>query len=153
MNKNLLTVVLCAVGLLPMVAHSGFVAEEGVLPEKVASKKSPEPAPVQAPVPTPAEAAKTSPVSTPAPVVPASVWIARAGTSVRKTVEEWGRAADWKVVWEPDDLDYPIPATRTFEGSFQAAITELFEPYRKARRSLFVDGYRGNSVIFVTEKR
>lgn len=154
MNKKLLTVVLCVVGLLPLAAHSGFVAEEGVLPETLAPKKAPEPTPAPVTAPAPPEAAKATPAATAAPVAaPASVWVARAGTTVRRTIEEWGRAADWRVVWEPDDLDYPIPATRTFEGSFQSALTELFDPYRKARRPLLVDGYRGNSVVVVTEKR
>ena len=87
-----------------------------------------------------------------AKVATAQVWVARSGITLRKIIEEWGRVADWTVVWEAAELDYPNPATRTFDGSFEKAVKELFEPYKDARKPVLVDGWRGNTVIVISDK-
>lgn len=133
-------------GFLPFLAWAGFSADDGVLVHAVPSAtQAADAAPAATRASTEAKAAPSAPTS--------AVWVARSGSTLRKTLEEWGRSVDWKVVWEPSDLDYPIPATRTFDGTFETALSSLFEPYLKAQRSLWVDVYQGNAVVTVTAKQ
>lgn len=81
------------------------------------------------------------------------LWVARSGASVRKILTEWGKVAGWTIRWEATDLDYPNLATRTFDGDFESAVRGLFAPYQYADRPLQVEGWRGNSVIVITEKK
>lgn len=135
--------------MLPALASAGFSAEDGALDQVRRLPRE-----VQS---TAKDAAKPALVS--APSVKAAtpgtkqVWVARSGTTLRKTIEEWCRIADWTPVWEPVDVDYPNSVTRTFEGSFEAVVVELFSPYRDAKRPLLVDGWRGNTALIVSEKR
>lgn len=165
MNKGISRVLLWAALLSPVLTQAGFIAEEGALervtpvvrqaqetPKEVPKLAAPKQEEVK-PEQKPAQAAPEAAVKKAETPSPAQVWVARSGTTLRKIIEEWGRVADWTVVWEPSDLDYPNPATRTFEGSFEAAVKELFAPYKNAKRPLLVDGWRGNTVIVISEKR
>ena len=154
-----------AVSLIAQTAYAGFYIEEGVVerPAKQQSDHSAEAAkPQQA---LDAAASDASSVASSTKVQPKSeskndakkvappVWVARKGTTLRKTIEEWCRILNWTVIWQPSDLDYANPATRTFEGGFEDAVKQLFQPYKNAKRPLLVDGWRGNSVIVVSEKK
>lgn len=155
MNKSTLKMLVMFYCLVPTLAQAGFYIEDGVV-EPRAAQQAPrqDVEPSKAPVQTVAGPAKAEPKKEekkPEPVA-RPVWVARSGATLRKTIEEWCRIMEWTVVWEPADLDYPNPASRTFEGSFEEAVKELFKPYEKAKRPLLVDGYRGNTVIIVSEK-
>lgn len=157
---------LCLAALLmPICAFAGFSADDDVLeslkPKKAISKKNVEeekkaPEAPKAEVVPPAQV-QPVPVTPPpvaaAPAKPVQVWVARQGTSLRKTLEEWCRTVEWRVVWEPDDLDYPLPAGRTLEGDFETAVKELLKPYAQARRVPLADGYVGNRVLVITEEK
>lgn len=143
----------CGVLILSALrAQAGFIAEDGAL-ERVTQSSSAQTggAPRAVPAaPVGAPAAVQAPPA--AQAVPASqIWVARKGSSLRKTVEEWGRISNWEVIWKPADLNYDNPVARTFAGSFETAVKELFAPYKQSRRPLWVDGWRGNSVLVITE--
>lgn len=149
---------------LPVLAHAGFIAEDGALERVAPPARAAEPEAAKVAVPAeparaakPAKAAEKAPqaddAKAKAPDVQGQLWVARSGSTLRKTVEEWCRVIGWTPVWEPVDLDYPNPATRTFEGGFEQAVKELFAPYEKAKRPLLADGWRGNAVLFISEKR
>ena len=158
-NKSILRMLVMFGALVPALAQAGFYIEEGVLePRATQRQEQAEPqkapvAPVAAPVQAAAEPEAKKETKKPEPPAARPVWVARSGTTLRKTIEEWSRIVDWTVVWEPADLDYPNPATRTFEGSFEEVVKELFKPYEKAKRPLLVDGWRGNTVVIISEKR
>jgi type IV secretion system protein VirB9 len=145
----------------------------------VASKPAATP-PAQAPVSTPAVAVKsTTPVPSSKPAAPAAVipaaapsvpattapplaskptvptssnWDAAVGSSLRKSVEAWSKQAGWSVDWQAEDLDYPIEAPLQFSGSYEQAISGIFNLYRSAKRSFSVDGRRAQKLLIITEK-
>lgn len=87
-------------------------------------------------------------------VTPAKVfWVAKKGNSLRDSVTEWAQKAGWDVNWVPQDLDYPIIGTLTYEGTFENAITGIFRAYEGAERPMLVDGNPSQKLIVVTEKK
>lgn len=78
-------------------------------------------------------------------------WSAAAGSTLKRTVTAWGDEAGWKILWKPD-LDYPIKAEISFDGSFEEAITQIFNLYSSAGRSFSVNGSRRQKVLLVQEK-
>lgn len=86
--------------------------------------------------------------------VPAVVsWNASVGSTLRQSVEAWAKRADWHVIWEADDLDYPIDAPLHFTGSFTDAISKIFPLYDGARRSFAVDGNTEQHIVHVSERK
>jgi len=91
------------------------------------------------PVYAPATAVAAAKVPPPPP--PKPQWVAKPGSTLKTSVQEWGKKAGWDVVWNAD-YDYPIKASLTFEGSFLDAITTLFRSYEKAEKPFWVDVYQ-----------
>jgi len=84
------------------------------------------------------------------PVQPA--WEAKVGSTVRATVEEWGKRAGWMVVWETSDLDYRVVAPLKFDGSIVDATGKITRLYESAQRPLAVDIHVAQKVIVFSEK-
>lgn len=80
-------------------------------------------------------------------------WDAPIGSTLRQSVEAWAKRAGWQVVWEPDDLDYPIEAALHFRGTFAEAIAQVFPLYDGARRSFIVDGNSSQRIVHVSERK
>ena len=85
--------------------------------------------------------------------LPQSLWIAKAGSTLRESVADWAKCADWVLKWNADDLDYPIIGDLTYQGSFQDAITGVFRAYEKSERPMLVDGSVKQRLLVVTEKK
>ncbi|MBB6288666.1 MULTISPECIES: TcpQ domain-containing protein [unclassified Pseudomonas] len=88
-----------------------------------------------------------------APKPLAQLWTASTGSSLRQTVEGWAEKAHWRLIWQIDDLDYPIEAPLRFEGSFEEAIREIFPLYDSAPRSFVVDGVSSQMLIYIAERK
>lgn len=80
-------------------------------------------------------------------------WDAPIGSTLRQSVEAWAKRAGWQVVWEPDDLDYPIEAALHFRGTFAEAIAQVFPLYDGARRAFIVDGNSSQRIVHVSERK
>jgi len=80
-------------------------------------------------------------------------WDAPVGSTLRQSVEAWAKRAGWQVVWEADDLDYPIEAALHFRGTFAEAIAQVFPLYDGARRSFIVDGNSSQRIVHVSERK
>jgi type IV pili sensor histidine kinase/response regulator len=80
-------------------------------------------------------------------------WDAPIGSTLRQSVENWAKRAGWQVVWEPDDLDYPIEAALHFRGTFAEAVAQVFPLYDGARRSFIVDGNSSQRIVHVSERK
>ncbi|EHK70855.1 hypothetical protein PPL19_12688 [Pseudomonas psychrotolerans L19] len=80
-------------------------------------------------------------------------WDAPIGSTLRQSVEAWAKRAGWQVVWEPDDLDYPIEAVLHFRGTFAEAVAQIFPLYDGARRSFIVDGNSSQRIVHVSERK
>lgn len=83
----------------------------------------------------------------------AEIWTASTGSTLRQSVEAWAQKASWTLLWEPEDLDYPIAAPLRFEGSFEEAIKQVFPLYDKAPRSFVVDGSAAQRLIHIAERK
>jgi conjugative transfer region protein (TIGR03748 family) len=92
-----------------------------------------------------------TPIAPPKPL--AQVWTASTGSSLRQTVEGWAEKAHWRLIWQIDDLDYPIDAPLRFEGSFEEAIREIFPLYDSAPRSFVVDGSSSQMLVYIAERK
>jgi len=141
-------------GSLPPAAPSptakSLAAATPSPPAQLDKSKSFTPPPAAPAVPTPAAEIKAIPVPRPLP----QVWPAAVGSTLRETVEEWAKKANWRVIWAQEDLNYPIEAPLRFEGSFQEAIKQLFPLYDNAPRPFVVDGSEGaQNVLHVAERK
>lgn len=95
-------------------------------------------------------AAVSKPVTAPtAPLQPA-VWAAKEGSSVRDTVEEWAKKANWTVVWDAG-IDYPIVGGLRYAGGFLDAIRGIFLAHARAATPLRADVYTRQHLIHITE--
>ena len=120
---------------LPAFASFSLVDDETLeaeLPKPVAST-------------TPLPLAETKPI-------PQSTWSARDGMTLREAVLEWAKQANWTVQWVAHDVDYPILGTLSYTGSFEQAVTGIFQAHQKVDRPLKVRGNPQQRVIIVTEK-
>lgn len=81
------------------------------------------------------------------------IWTAAPGTTLRDSVEDWAKRANWSVIWRAEGLDYPIEAPLRFEGSFQDAVSQIFPLYDGAARPFKVDGNPVQRLIVVVEKK
>lgn len=80
-------------------------------------------------------------------------WDAPIGSTLRQSVKASAKRAGWQVVWEPDDLDYPIEAALHFRGTFAEAVAQVFPLYDGARRSFIVDGNSSQRIVHVSERK
>jgi type IV pili sensor histidine kinase/response regulator len=142
-------------------AKNGSAKQTPSLPSSIAASNKPSNPTAKAAVAASAVAttssttAVLSPVITPvAPPKPlAQVWTASTGSSLRQTVEGWAEKAHWRLIWQIDDLDYPIDAPLRFEGSFEEAIREIFPLYDSAPRSFVVDGSSSQMLVYIAERK
>lgn len=92
-----------------------------------------------------------------APSVPvaqkAPEWMAQKGSTLRKTVDEWAKRANWTSVWPMEDLDYPIVAPLSFQGSIVDALTKLAHLYQYAERPVHADIRPGQSLVVFSESK
>ena len=88
------------------------------------------------------------------PVIPKTLpqWQAKAGSTVRATVEDWGKRSGWMIVWPMNDLDYRVVAPLNFDGSIVDATGRLARLYEAAQRPLAVDIHLSQRVIVFSEK-
>lgn len=77
-------------------------------------------------------------------------WAVLAGSTLKSTLEGWGRMADgeWSVIWD-NPTDYRIRASATFYGSFEDSVGRLVDAIHQSNPELSVTLYRGNRVIHV----
>ncbi|MEA9979995.1 MULTISPECIES: TcpQ domain-containing protein [unclassified Pseudomonas] len=108
-------------------------------------------------VPTPAPfvgpfAVVPAPSLAPAPP-PLPTWSAPVGTTLHQTVTKWCQRASVQLIWNQEDLDYPIEAPLSFKGTFQDAIGQMFPLYDSAKRSFVVDGNSSQGILYVSERK
>jgi len=146
---------------LAVMPKEGATKETPALPApSSASSKSSSSSTKSAAAATPATPAIAAPITvTPAIAATAAakplaqIWTASTGSSLRQTVEGWAEKARWRLIWQTDDLDYPIDAPLRFEGSFEEAIREIFPLYDSAPRSFVVDGSSSQMLIYIAERK
>ncbi|MNF67607.1 Toxin co-regulated pilus biosynthesis protein Q [compost metagenome] len=97
---------------------------------------------------------KTAAPPAPAPQPLPQIWMAASGSTLRDSVEDWAKRANWTVIWRAVGLDYPIEAPLRFEGSFPEAISQVFPLYDKAPRPFYVNiSPPSQRLIEVVEKK
>ncbi|MGK7247409.1 TcpQ domain-containing protein [Buttiauxella agrestis] len=122
--------------------------------------EGPKPAPA-AKVSSSAKAAtpiKVIPVAKPAPVL--KKWTLDKGISLKAGYLAWvaketcpGEIKKWTVRWETD-TDYPIDYPLSFNAtSFEQATSQLFNLYLKAESPLYVNGYRNQCLIVISDRK
>lgn len=106
----------------------------------------------------PTNSAITAPVAPLAPLL--KTWKLEKGTSLKKGWMGWvdnevcpvGANKKWAVQWETL-TDYPIDYPLSFLAkNFEDATQQLFSLYRRAQTPLFVNGYRHQCLIVISEK-
>ncbi|OOW73654.1 hypothetical protein Xant_18305 [Xanthomonas cissicola] len=90
--------------------------------------------------------------STQTPVQDKQIWSAKAGSTVRETVEQWAQSQSWTVYWPMQDLDYRIVAPLTFDGSLVDAVSKFTLLYESAERPLAVGIFVNQKLIRYSEK-
>jgi len=85
-------------------------------------------------------------------------WGIKKGMSLQSAYTEWVSkekctlAKGWEIRWETE-TDYPIDYPLTFSAvNFEDATNQLFKLYRKATIPLYVNGYRNQCLIIVSDK-
>jgi type IV pili sensor histidine kinase/response regulator len=77
-------------------------------------------------------------------------WVAQEGSTLRESIEEWGKRAGWRVIWD-GDTDYPLLAPVWFQGSFEEAVSAFIKLYTK--EPLIADIQVSQKIIFVTRRQ
>ncbi|ECA1950143.1 hypothetical protein EJH27_01555 [Salmonella enterica subsp. enterica serovar Virchow] len=147
----------------PFTGESLNSAGVPVSPSPVAGKSTATPSSV---IP-PASVAKTvvSPAVKAAPVTGTPVtavtsgpeWKATAGTTLKESLTAWAGRADcpngghWVVIWQTT-TDYRIDAPLVFKGSFESALVQVFDLYRRADKPLFAEASRLQCLVSVTDR-
>lgn len=129
------------------------VNQKAVVVPSVAPTKDFSP-PAKAPVPAAvAVGADVKPVLPPPKVAPPPkpVWTATVGQSLRAVIKSWSDRANYTLDWRADTLDYPIDAPLRFEGTYEEAVSSIFELYEQADRSFKVDGRPPQHRLTVSE--
>ncbi|MDQ1090725.1 hypothetical protein QE400_000138 [Xanthomonas sacchari] len=99
-----------------------------------------------------ASAPRGTALPTAAPHQVKQVWTAKAGSTVRETVEQWAKTQAWTVYWPMQDLDYRIVAPLTFDGTLVEAVSKLTLLYETAQRPLAVGIFVNQKLIRYSEK-
>lgn len=96
------------------------------------------------------------------PAKPDPIWTISQGSTLKSALLQWIKQPDaqctasttgyWTIHWNTQGINYPIDAELRFKGSFQQAITELFELYKYAEKPLYVSGYNHQCLIIVSDK-
>jgi len=66
--------------------------------------------------------------------------------TLKGVVERWAQNAGWRAFWELD-VDYPIAATASIDGSFEEAVSAVVRSMDHADVPLKAIFYRGNQVL------
>lgn len=80
-------------------------------------------------------------------------WVAQAGSTLHESILAWGQQAGWKIYWRAPEVDYPILGNLVYEGTFETAISAIFNAHEKAERPLWVDGNAKQKVLIIREKK
>ena len=91
---------------------------------------------------------------TPEPVVirertptPVNRWeLSERDRTLKLVIERWAQDAGWRAFWELD-VDYPIAATASIDGSFEEAVSAVVRSMDHADVPLKAIFYRGNQVL------
>lgn len=70
--------------------------------------------------------------------------------TLSKTLERWGKAAGWVLVWDTD-FDLMLAAKASYQGSFEDAIQSVFAELSQSRVPLKATMYSANKVLRVTK--
>lgn len=99
----------------------------------------------------------TTPVLTPIKVIELpKTWLAGTGSTLKNTLLKWSERETcnsrekWEVIW-PLNVDYRIDSTLSFTGSYFEAVVKIFELYKGAKIPLYVDIYKSQCIISVTD--
>ena len=86
--------------------------------------------------------------------IQSEIWTITAGSTLKATLEGWGRIPDqaWSVIWDHSS-DYRFRTSATFYGPFEDVIGRLVDVIHSDHPELSVTLYRGNHVIHVAESR
>lgn len=76
------------------------------------------------------------------------LWTLNAGMPTSRELMNWGKQAHWTVLWQlPKDVI--VPATATFYGTFQSAITRVANTLSAEGLLLKADIYESNRTVVV----
>lgn len=73
-------------------------------------------------------------------------WVAMSGSSLKDTLEGWGRVAGWTVVWD-SDTDYILGASASFPGTFEEAVGGLIDSIYINNPEINAKLHSGNNVL------
>lgn len=77
-------------------------------------------------------------------------WFLKSGESLRDVLFDWGRRANWKVVWQ-SDYEYPVKMGILFKGSFTRAIKDTLDSFKNRTPRLYATFYKNRVVVFRNE--
>lgn len=88
--------------------------------------------------------------------VPLRQWNANVGLTLHSTLLKWSGEVPcniigkWTINWN-SSKDYSIDSALTFRGEYLDAVTQLFNLYKKANSPLFIDVYKTQCLIIVSD--
>lgn len=131
--------------LLSCACISGSAcAEFFMLPNAAAKKESVSVPPAGGVQPVQTEAIKVEPT-----IKSVQVWTLVAGHTNGQDLQEWGKKAGWKVVWDIQH-DWSVPATTSFSGDFQTAAADVIKTLSANGALVRAKFYVGNKTMVVT---
>ncbi len=138
--------------LAPATVAPAFVSAHGTKPKGTDAVSKALPWEVR-PATTTVADEKPAPIK-PAPkpvVLPPPTWQARAGSTLRESMQAWATQAGWTLRWEPTGVNYPIVAPLHFTGTYVSAVSSAISAYANADQPLWVCLYTQQHLTRVTD--
>lgn len=79
---------------------------------------------------------------------PASDWTLTVGSTVKASLERWASQSGWHVVWD-EPKDWVVPATSSFEGTFQTAAETVIQTLAANGALIHAQFYLANHTMVV----
>ena len=74
-------------------------------------------------------------------------WRLAQGRYLHDVLAEWGRRAQWRVIWR-SDYQYPIASNASFRGDFPQVIQKVLKAFESREPTLYAAFYNNRVVIF-----
>lgn len=88
-----------------------------------------------------------------APSVPAQRWVASNGTTLKGTLQDWARRADWVVMWDDPRPDYEVIGTVATTGSFIDAVKNIFQIYNRSGAAYDVTLFAEQKLVLIRNSK
>lgn len=84
---------------------------------------------------------------------PAERWVATNGSTLKGTLQDWARRANWVVMWDDPRPDYEVIGTVATSGSFIDAVQNIFQIYNRSGAAYDVTLFAEQKLVLIRNSK